>query len=168
MSDNCPFCGSSNVVSGYGYAAGPLGGYEICNSCTQTVTWVPDLEGLDKEEYDKLVVLSNQFEEKKEAKLSDLYKLKKIDNVNQLIIGQTYWTKRINSNWPAELKLIESVLALTGEEHKFFKVGDMRMWCWRDNDQVSNDYDIYGPITMPTFEQCLKLLGDNNEKMGNV
>jgi len=40
----CPKCGHERVLSGYGYAAGKLGSYEMCASCGETLTFEADPE----------------------------------------------------------------------------------------------------------------------------
>jgi hypothetical protein len=42
----CHECGSDDHVQGYGFAAGPLGGYTMCSDCGATLELTPDLEGL--------------------------------------------------------------------------------------------------------------------------
>ncbi len=44
----CPKCGGNEHVTGYGFAAGPLGGYTICD-CGVVLELFPDTEGLDDE-----------------------------------------------------------------------------------------------------------------------
>ena len=45
----CPECGSNEHYSGYGFAAGGLGGYTICE-CGKTLEFKSDLDGNDTEE----------------------------------------------------------------------------------------------------------------------
>jgi hypothetical protein len=40
----CPKCGSRDNYTGYGFAAGGLGGYTLCNACGVTLEFHPDPE----------------------------------------------------------------------------------------------------------------------------
>lgn len=44
MMDICPKCGGTEIISGYGFAAGGLGGYEICLDCDTFLTKFPEKE----------------------------------------------------------------------------------------------------------------------------
>lgn len=43
----CPKCASNEHVTGYGFAAGPLGMYTFCCGCDELIEFSPDTEGLD-------------------------------------------------------------------------------------------------------------------------
>lgn len=51
----CPKCGSKDHTSGYGLAAGPMGGYTFCDGCDELLEFSPDLEGLDLETANKII-----------------------------------------------------------------------------------------------------------------
>lgn len=61
---SCPYCGSMETTSGYGYAAGPLGSYTFCDSCGELIELVPDLDGLTEEESEKLLNDYKKFKPK--------------------------------------------------------------------------------------------------------
>lgn len=45
----CPKCGSNDHTTGYGLAAGPMGGYTFCNGCDELIEIFPDLDGLEED-----------------------------------------------------------------------------------------------------------------------
>ncbi len=51
----CPKCGSNKHSSGYGLAAGPMGGYVFCEGCDSLLEFSPDLQGLDMETCNKII-----------------------------------------------------------------------------------------------------------------
>lgn len=53
----CPKCGGTEHMTGYGYAAGILGGYTFCESedCGALLELWPDLEGLTEERAKELL-----------------------------------------------------------------------------------------------------------------
>lgn len=46
----CPLCDCPDVVSGYGYAAGPLGSYTFCEGCNELIDFCPDFEGFNEDD----------------------------------------------------------------------------------------------------------------------
>jgi len=46
----CPKCSSNEHVTGYGFAAGPLGSYTFCEGCDELIEFAPDTEGLSDED----------------------------------------------------------------------------------------------------------------------
>lgn len=51
----CPKCGSNEHTSGYGLAAGPMGGYTFCDGCDALLEFSPDLQGLDVQTCNKII-----------------------------------------------------------------------------------------------------------------
>ena len=50
MDGACPKCGSRQTYSGYGFAAGPLGAYTLCENCDHVLELSPDVEGMTDEQ----------------------------------------------------------------------------------------------------------------------
>lgn len=53
----CPKCGGRDHISGYGFAAGPMGQYTICE-CGKILEFEADTEGLPPEEVERLEKLT--------------------------------------------------------------------------------------------------------------
>lgn len=49
----CYKCGGNEHTAGFGFAAGPLGSYTICE-CGALLEFVPDLDGLDEQTVAKI------------------------------------------------------------------------------------------------------------------
>lgn len=56
----CPKCGSNEHTTGYGLAAGPMGGYTFCDGCDTLLEFSPDLQGLSKEEANRIIESYNK------------------------------------------------------------------------------------------------------------
>ena len=56
----CPKCGSNEHISGYGFAAGPLGGYTFCEGCDAILELMPDLDGLDDDRAAEIQASANE------------------------------------------------------------------------------------------------------------
>ena len=57
----CPKCGSNEHVTGYGFAAGPLGGYTFCEGCDAILELTPDVQDLDDERAKKIQESANRI-----------------------------------------------------------------------------------------------------------
>lgn len=54
----CPKCGSTEIMGGYGFAAGPFGAYEMCE-CGYVISVDPDSEVYSEEEIKKIQEMKN-------------------------------------------------------------------------------------------------------------
>lgn len=45
----CPKCGSTNHMTGYGLAFGPMGSYTVCEDCDVLLEFCPDLQGVPED-----------------------------------------------------------------------------------------------------------------------
>jgi hypothetical protein len=68
--EECPFCKSTEITSGYGYAFGPLGGYTFCENCDELLDLSPDLDGLDDEECQRITTAVDEWRKDKLERVS--------------------------------------------------------------------------------------------------
>jgi hypothetical protein len=70
-SPRCYKCGGRKRQGGYGFAAGPLGGYEFCGArkCGVLLSFYPDVEGLDAEQTESVQAYAEQVRMANDLKL---------------------------------------------------------------------------------------------------